>query len=349
MKFKLIIALLIPFTALAQDPFITRTGSEASGCMSGIRCSASVNSRGNIFVVPVNSAGTSLDVIPVSNATGLNGSGAASVVGAYIVADTAETGSTTTVINATSHVAKVGDYIRFNTAAAPSNEWSVVSAITTNTITVNNAFTTAPLNGNSFNIRRPSIEAANELGASFINIDSSWQTAAATGILKNEDAPADNAGAGVFIFQHANDGLASRCSSGDYCPFSGDNRGVQWITNTGNAAGGSTTYSKISTADNNSTNVKASAGSVYSIHASNLNAAVRYIKLYNKATAPTCGTDTPVIRMAIPPASAGAPPITFPTGASFPLGIGICIVTGITDADNTATAASEQLVNITYN
>jgi hypothetical protein len=39
--------------------------------------------------------------------------------------------------------------------------------------------------------------------------------------------------------------------------------------------------------------VKASAGQVYSLFVSNINAAVRYLKLYNKASAPTVGTDVP--------------------------------------------------------
>jgi hypothetical protein len=121
----------------------------------------------------------------------------------------------------------------------------------------------------------------------------------------------------------------------------------QVVVTDGSGSIGGTAYSKISTADNNSTNIKASSGLVYSINACNTNAAARYLKLYNKATAPTCGTDIPALRVMIP-ATNCTQPIVVPFGLSFPLGIGICIVTGATDADNTSTAANEQTVNIAY-
>lgn len=108
--------------------------------------------------------------------------------------------------------------------------------------------------------------------------------------------------------------------------------------------------SGISANSNNSTLVKAGAGTIISVQACNINAAVRYIKLYDKATAPTCGTDVPVYRLLIPVNNC-TPPI--PLGgtnnqAQYSLGLGYCVVTGITDADNTSVAASEILWNICY-
>lgn len=171
-----------------------------------------------------------------------------------------------------------------------------------------------------------------------------------TSAIGAEDVAIAANAAGVKVILQRQDTLSTDTDvTNDGAPFKSNALGALWGQPTGGPTGGSTTYSKISTADNNSVNIKASAGTVYSIQASNINAAARYLKLYNKATAPTCGTDTPVFRYTIAASSGPTPAITFPVGASFPLGIGICIVTGITDADNTSTAASEQLVNITYN
>lgn len=109
-----------------------------------------------------------------------------------------------------------------------------------------------------------------------------------------------------------------------------------------------TPYSLISAATNNSTLVASGQRYLHYIIASNLNATVRYLKLYDKGTAPTIGTDTPKMRIALKPSS---DPIVihFSEPVDFTLGLGFGIVTGITDADNTAVAASEQLINLGYN
>ena len=66
-------------------------------------------------------------------------------------ADTAETGSTDTVINATAHSAKIGDWIWFYSGNC-NRQCRRVSAIAANTITVSSAFSTAPANGDGFYI-----------------------------------------------------------------------------------------------------------------------------------------------------------------------------------------------------
>lgn len=55
-----------------------------------------------------------------------------------------------------------------------------------------------------------------------------------------------------------------------------------------------------SAATTNATSVKATAGNIYTITLSNNGAAAAYFKLYNKATAPTVGTDTPLDVITIP-------------------------------------------------
>lgn len=111
--------------------------------------------------------------------------------------------------------------------------------------------------------------------------------------------------------------------------------------------GDCTLHSRLGTASDNAVNVKASAGYVHFIHAHNINAATRYLKLYDKATAPS-SADTPVMRIPLPPNV----PMNINLDshpAKFTLGIGFRIVTGIADSDNTAVAANEQVLNLGYN
>lgn len=65
--------------------------------------------------------------------------------------------------------------------------------------------------------------------------------------------------------------------------------------------GSATNAQYISAATTNATSVKTSAGVINSIILSNNGATGRYFKLYNKASAPTVGTDTPVHTIFIPP------------------------------------------------
>lgn len=124
-----------------------------------------------------------------------------------------------------------------------------------------------------------------------------------------------------------------------------------WLVSTRpSASGGTTPYKLNSAASTNATTVKASAGQVYMITASNTNAAVRYLKLYNKASNPTVGSDTPVLVFAIPGNTAGAGTnIPVPdSGIAFSTGIAFALVTGAADSDNTGVAANEIIVNMAY-
>ena len=106
-----------------------------------------------------------------------------------------------------------------------------------------------------------------------------------------------------------------------------------------------TPFRLVSAASTNATNVKASAGAVGFLWAVNLNAAVRYLKLYNKASAPTVGTDTPIATLPIPASATGAGfMIPIPGGVAFTTGIAYAVTTGPTDADTGAVAANEIFV-----
>jgi hypothetical protein len=95
------------------------------------------------------------------------------------------------------------------------------------------------------------------------------------------------------------------------------------------------------------TNVKASAGRLYAIQGYNAAAAVRYLKLYNSASAPTAGSGTPVKTLALPPASGFA--FDWPLGYSFSTGIGFTLVTGSADNSSTSVTAADILgLNLDY-
>lgn len=102
-----------------------------------------------------------------------------------------------------------------------------------------------------------------------------------------------------------------------------------------------------SAATTNATIVKSTAGTLYSIYVSNSNAAARYLKLYNKATAPVVGTDVPIIVIPIPATDSVI--LTFGSmGHRFLLGIGLATTTGMIDTDTTAVAVSEIKAVVQY-
>ncbi len=107
-----------------------------------------------------------------------------------------------------------------------------------------------------------------------------------------------------------------------------------------------TTYYLNSAATTNLAVVDTGQHIIYSITAFNANATVRYLKLYNKATAPVLASDRPVIVVPIP--ATGMVHLPMFMGARFPLGIGVALVTGIADTDATAVAANEIKVSLSY-
>jgi hypothetical protein len=111
-------------------------------------------------------------------------------------------------------------------------------------------------------------------------------------------------------------------------------------------SGGLSTSRTVSAATTNATSVKGSAGQVYGWYLSNVNAAARYVKLYNKATAPTVGSDTPVLTLMVP--SGGGSNAFVPQGVAFSTGIAFAITTGAADSDTGAVAANEIVVNLLY-
>ncbi len=113
-----------------------------------------------------------------------------------------------------------------------------------------------------------------------------------------------------------------------------------------------TPFHLIALNSDNATLVAAGPHVLLSAQLSGVGSAPAYVKFYDKATAPTCGTDTPKKVLAIPAASTaangGGSNVTVSLGTSFLLGLGFCVVTGIADSDDTAVAASTFNINFDY-
>lgn len=115
------------------------------------------------------------------------------------------------------------------------------------------------------------------------------------------------------------------------------------VTATANGA----TASRINAAaSTNATSLKASAGQLYTIDVFNAAAYNVFLKLYNKASAPTVGTDTPV--MTIPVQAGGGYSKTWPMGLPFATGIAYAITKLQADSDTTVVVAGDLTGNTTW-
>lgn len=158
----------------------------------------------------------------------------------------------------------------------------------------------------------------------------------------------DETGGGVKVqrvkIQHGVDGTATDASASNPLPVTG----TMAISGTPAVTPATpTAYNLSSAATTNATAVKASAGTVYGITVSNANAAARYLKLYNKATAPTVGTDIPILTVPIP--ATGLASVNFGAlGHRLATGIGIALTTGMAYTDTAAVALNEIEVTMAY-
>ena len=94
-------------------------------------------------------------------------------------------------------------------------------------------------------------------------------------------------------------------------------------------------------ATTNGTSVKATAGAIKSIQGYNAKTAAVFLKFYNKASAPTVGTDTPVKTLYVPASSAFV--FDFPAGYVFSTGIAYALTGAAALADTTALVAGDIL------
>ncbi len=111
-----------------------------------------------------------------------------------------------------------------------------------------------------------------------------------------------------------------------------------------------TPYFLNSAATTNGALILTGTSSVHSLWATNEGASVAYLKLYNKATAPTVGTDIPEMIIPIPAAVSGVPGVVNPNMGFIPfrfaLGLGIAITRNAIHTDTTAIGAGEVKVKL---
>jgi hypothetical protein len=108
-----------------------------------------------------------------------------------------------------------------------------------------------------------------------------------------------------------------------------------------------TVFTLNSAATTNATSVKASAGNVFGLAVSNQSAAAKFLKIYNKASAPTVGTDIPILTVPIPVANCVALDLGY-EGLRCSTGIALAITNLIADADATAVAVGDVKVWMSY-
>lgn len=120
---------------------------------------------------------------------------------------------------------------------------------------------------------------------------------------------------------------------------------VTTVTNAGTPTAPATPYILNSAASTNGALILTGSSGLHAFYATNTGATNAFVKLYNKATAPTVGTDVPAVILPVPAAVSGVPgAATLPIGYQgfrFALGLGIAITGSVADNDTTAVAAGQ--------
>lgn len=96
----------------------------------------------------------------------------------------------------------------------------------------------------------------------------------------------------------------------------------------------------------NATLFRAGATRLVGYNIINTGAAARYVKLYNRSSAPS-NADTPILTIQVP-AGADVEELLGDAGIRFEAGLGYRIVAGVADADNTAIGAGEVLMQLIW-
>jgi hypothetical protein len=115
---------------------------------------------------------------------------------------------------------------------------------------------------------------------------------------------------------------------------------------------GCTPYTYIGAASSNqdSQNIKSSGGTLVALVGENMVSALRYIKIYDKATGPT-SSDTPKFDLLVPHNSGNGAGFVFPippTGVQFVNGIGFRMTTGLAFNDANAITANDLVLSACY-
>lgn len=113
------------------------------------------------------------------------------------------------------------------------------------------------------------------------------------------------------------------------------------------ASGGATGSTILSAASNNSTSIKASAGTLYSVTFLQTTTTLMDIRFYDTASAPTCSSATGMKLNFVVQSNTVTPGASFnlgPTGIAFTTGIGVCITGANANNDNTNAVTGLNLI-----
>lgn len=171
----------------------------------------------------------------------------------------------------------------------------------------------------------------------------------ATNLGKAADAAAGASDVGVAPLAVRDNALSVLTpAEGDYVPLRVSGRGALHVVPSLSYANGAQSARLISAATTNATSVTTSQTNLITVIAMNNHASnIAYLKLYDKASAPTVGTDTPVAVYALA-VGAGGVAISIPTGMNFANGLGYAITGGLADSDTTAVGSAQVTVNLVY-
>lgn len=100
----------------------------------------------------------------------------------------------------------------------------------------------------------------------------------------------------------------------------------------------------IAAGSTNATSVRNTRAELVGWYVQNAAASARFLKLYNKASAPTVGTDTPL--MTIPIAAGGNSFAYMEDGIAFSTGLALATTNLVADSDTTALTANDLVVNL---
>ena len=122
------------------------------------------------------------------------------------------------------------------------------------------------------------------------------------------------------------------------------------VTTAGTPLAPATPYFVNSLATTNGALILTGTSGLQALWATNIGATAAFVKLYNKASAPTVGTVVPEMIITVPAAVAGVPGTAQVSpgfnGYRFALGLGIAITGAVADADTTAVAAGQVKVKL---
>lgn len=161
--------------------------------------------------------------------------------------------------------------------------------------------------------------------------------------LVREDVAHQSGEQGLQALAVRSDVLASKTNlDGDYAPLQVNSRGALYTQ-----AAGAASFTRNIDVDETADLQVNTACSVSAIRAYNAHATdVRFLKLYDKATAATVGTDTPVATF---PIKAGeALEIAFPVPVRFALGLSVGATTGVADNNTGAPGANDVVFAAAY-